>query len=230
MTSSIRRYGVLILLATSLMGSRSLPAQQPPPVPHTVEEALHQMSDLAGVIFVGEVTAVRHRQGEQGASGVVEIDFRIDQAVRGCAANSTFTLREWAGLWAGGERYRPGQRLLMLLHSPSPSGITSPIGGTDGAIPIRASSASSASTQDSAAPLASASTTTASDPLTDTAPLVADLRWIGARILRSAPYISTVSATSQVPTTTTDTIDTAPQQSPVSTVVEMLNSWQQTLP
>ena len=68
------------------------------------------------------------------------------------------------------------------------------------------------------------------DPLTDTAPLVADLRWIGARILRSAPYASTVSATNQVATTTTDTTDTAPQQSPVSTVVEMLNSWQQTLP
>lgn len=228
MTSSIRRYGVLILLATSLMGSLSLPAQQPPPVPRTVEEALHQMSDLAGVIFVGEVTAVRHRQGEQGASGVVEIDFRIDQAVRGCASNSTFTLREWAGLWAGGdERYRPGQRLLMLLHSPSPSGITSPVGGMDGVIPIRAANTS---TQDSAAPLASASTTTAADPLTGITPLVADLRWIGARILRSAPYISTVSATSQVATTTTDTIDTAPQQSPVSTVVEMLNSWQQTLP
>ena len=46
-----------------------------------------------------------------GASGVVEVEFRVDQAVRGCAAGGTYVLREWAGLWAANDaRYRVGQR------------------------------------------------------------------------------------------------------------------------
>ena len=28
---------------------------------------------------------------------MVEVEFRIDQAVRGCAAGGTYVLREWAG-------------------------------------------------------------------------------------------------------------------------------------
>ena len=72
--------------------------------PATVEDALHEMSDAAGVIFAGQVTAVRRVAGVGGASGVVEVDFRVDNAVRGCVSGGTYTLREWAGLWAGGMR------------------------------------------------------------------------------------------------------------------------------
>ncbi len=35
----------------------------------TVEDALHRMSDQAGVVFLGEVVAIRHIAGEGGASG-----------------------------------------------------------------------------------------------------------------------------------------------------------------
>ncbi len=130
------RFKSIGLLALFLALPCLLSAQAPAPVPLTLQDALHQMSDLAGIIFVGEVLAIRHRAREQGASGVVEIDFRIDQAVRGCTAGSTYTLREWAGLWEGGdERYRPGQRLLLMLHSPGPSGITSPVDGMN--VPFR---------------------------------------------------------------------------------------------
>src|ERR1700735_844058 len=96
----------------------------------TVEDALHHMSDQAGVVFLGEVVAIRHIAGEGGASGVVEVEFRVDQAVRGCTGGSSYVLREWAGLWSGGDqRYRVGQRLLMLLHAPGAGGVTSPVGG-----------------------------------------------------------------------------------------------------
>src|SRR3954469_7314069 len=103
----------LILLSLALVPAS--PAQAPPP-PETNEDALHAMSDEAGVIFVGEVISIRQKPGRGGGTGWVEINFRVDQAVRGSNAGDTYTLREWAGLWEGGEeRYRPGQLLLMLL-------------------------------------------------------------------------------------------------------------------
>jgi len=168
------------------------------------------MSDSAGVIFIGEVTAIRSVNGTNGASGIVEVDFRVDQAVRNCTSNSTYTLREWAGLWAAGDqRYRTGQRLLMLLHAPGPSGISSPVGGMAGAIPVRASTTSPDT----------ASATTAS------APLIADLRWVGTHLQRPLPYTSSILVTAQSFPSVSDT-STAAQQAPVSVVVGMLNSWQ----
>jgi len=175
------------------------------------------MSDVAGVIFTGEVTAIRHVAGKAGASGLVETDFRVDEAVRGCTAGMTYTLREWAGLWTDQPRYRVGQRLLMLLHpTPQGGGVTSPVGGMAGAIPIRGTS--------SAPGVASASTATS--------PETADLRWVGTRLLRTIP-----TATSPVVTGSGATAppaaaeDSTPwQQATVSTVLGMLRSWQQAAP
>jgi hypothetical protein len=140
--------------------------------PQTVEDVLHQMSDQADVIFVGKVLGIHPHEDSGMASGYVEVDFRVDQAVRGCTAG-TYVMREWAGLWAGdAHRYRPGERLLMMLHAPGPSGMSSPVGGMDGAIPIRGVAGAS--------PLAAAAST-------PTAP-VADLRWLGAKVQRSQSY------------------------------------------
>ena len=86
--------------------------------PQTVVDVLHQLSDKADVIFAGQVMAIRRPD-----DGVVEVEFRVDQAIRGCVAGAPYVLREWAGLWAGdNQRYRVGQRLLMLLHAPSAGG------------------------------------------------------------------------------------------------------------
>jgi hypothetical protein len=38
-------------------------------------------------------------------------------------------VREWAGLWEAGERYRAGERVLLYLYPPSKLGLTSPVGG-----------------------------------------------------------------------------------------------------
>jgi len=202
------------LLAISLLAcSRPVVSQTPTQqtLPQTVEDALHYLSDDAGIIFAGEVTAIRTHAGENGASGIVEIDFRVDQAIRGCAAGSTYTLREWYGLWAGSTpRYQPGQRLLVFLHQPGPSGISSPVGGPTGIIPIRGTSSS---------PQAASSSTTST-------PLIADLRWVGALLQRpSAPTEPLVTATTTQPTTVADT-STATQQAPISVVLGMLASWQ----
>ena len=186
----------------------------------TVEDALHRMSDQAGVVFVGEVIAIRHIAGEGSASGVVEVEFRVDQAVRGCAAGGSYVLREWAGLWSGGDqRYRVGQRLLMLLHAPGAGGVTSPVGGMTGAIPIRGSASS-----------LQASATASSTPSP-----VADLRWVGTRLQRTIAYRN---SSSQLATASSgakdisandaanDTSSIAAQQASVTVVVNMLAGWQ----
>ena len=118
-------------------------AQEPPTAalpqavpPQGITDALHAMSRLAGVIFAGQVVAVRRIDGGNDATGIVEIQFAVEDAVRG-VSGGVYTLREWAGLWpAGEEPFRVGQRFLMLLHAPSVAGLSSPVGGMDGAIPI----------------------------------------------------------------------------------------------
>jgi hypothetical protein len=139
----------------------------------TVTDILHQMSDGADVIFMGQVLTVHLPEGGSPASGIVEIQFRVDEAIRGCKTGQPYVLREWGGLWAGGSgRYRVGQRLLMLLHAPSAGGMSSPVGGLDGAIPIRQSAGG--------APLA--------ENVTPPSLPFVDLRWLGARLPRVVSY------------------------------------------
>jgi hypothetical protein len=139
--------------------------------PQTVVDILHQLSDKAEVVFAGQVLAIRRPD-----TGVVEVEFRVDQAIRGCTAGTPYILREWAGLWSGdNQRYRVGQRLLMLLHAPSAAGMSSPVGGLDGAIPIRHGGAVMAPGDDLATP---------------PQPPYVDLRWLGARLPHVVSYQS----------------------------------------
>jgi hypothetical protein len=143
-------------------------------MPQTVEDVLHRMSDQADVIFLGEVVTVRAYEDEGVASGYVEVNFRVDRAIRGVSGD-TYTLREWAGLWSGNvRRYQPGERLLMLLHAPGISGLSSPVDGTDGAIPIRGGNA--------VAVLDNAAAASSPSP-------VVDLRWLGAKLPQSASFL-----------------------------------------
>jgi len=145
----------------------------------TVTDVLHEMSDRAGVIFMGQVLAVRLPGNAGLASGVVEVDFRVDQPILGCRAGQAYVLREWAGLWIGVQRYRVGQRLLMLLHAPSVGGMSSPVGGLDGAIPIRQSAATGAAAMGAVTESSGTPPTTLS---------FVDLRWLGAKVQRSISY------------------------------------------
>jgi hypothetical protein len=163
----LRGVAIAAVLSAELVWGQGAAA---PVQPETVVDVLHGLSDKADVIFAGQVLAIR-RPNE----GVVEVEFRVDQAVRGCVAGTAYILREWAGLWAAGsQRYRVGQRLLMMLHAPSAGGMSSPVGGLDGAIPIRQGGTGN-SLADGATPLQS--------------PFV-DLRWLGVRLSRVVAYRS----------------------------------------
>ncbi|QNI36608.1 hypothetical protein [Edaphobacter albus] len=199
-----------LLFALLLFALPSPAPAQEIAVPQSLEDALHRMSDDAGIIFAGEVTAIRHLAGEQDSSGIVEVDFRVDQAIRGCSTGA-YTLREWSGLWQGSDqRYRIGQRFLMLLHTPNAAGLTSPVEGPDGAIPLLTM------------------------PSTDNSPAITvDFRWIETHILQSALYsasnrIAHQAAASRV--RPEDASSPISQQSPLSTVVEKLHSWKQEAP
>lgn len=201
--------------------------------PQTVEEALHQISNQADVIFAGHVIAIRPHNKEAVTSGYIQIDFGVDQGIRGCVSGETYTLREWAGLWAGNpDRYQVGRRLLMMLRAPGASGMSSPVGGMDGAIPIRGGGAPSL----------------LSGPSTLSQISVVDLRWIGAKLLHPMSYMlqtplqPTPLGLSQqalprtknliadlIITTESDSsgrASTPVHQASVDTVVRLLTSWQ----
>jgi hypothetical protein len=231
---------LLLLAAIALLPTTaySQEAVDTAPTPGTVEEALHQMSDSAGVIFVGEVTAIRWHEGENGASGVVEVSFRVDEAVRGCSAGGIYTLNEWAGLWAGGDpRYRVGQRLLMMLHAPGAAGVSSPVGGMAGAIPLRGAAAAPQTAVESPtqASVARASSVQASAaPVPEVQPSeIADLRWVGTRLLRtslipSSPVVTGMAkAVENSDTPAPGDSSIASQQASVKAVINMLRSWRQ---
>jgi hypothetical protein len=168
----LRRVSLGALLAASLSYGQTASSASSQANFQTVTDVLHQMSDRADIIFLGQVLAVRPGSDSENP-GVVEVAFRVDQAVRGCTAGTIYTLREWGGLWMGGnQRYRVGQRLLMLLHAPSAGGLSSPVDGLDGAIPIRQGS--------TATPLAESSAPSS-------APFV-DLRWLGVKVQRPVSY------------------------------------------
>ncbi len=159
------------LICASWMGFAQGTVSGQPAV--SVEDSLHTMAAQAGVIFVGTVLRVTHKGGADGASaGVVEVDFEVGQAVRGCTSGAVYTLREWGGLWAPNQfRYQVGETKLMLLHAPGASGLSSPVGGTDGAIPVRGDAASQVEN----------GSTAASEP-------IVDLRWVAANVARPLTY------------------------------------------
>jgi hypothetical protein len=74
----------------------------------------------------------RVAQNDANSVAMTQITFRVEQAIRGTRSGQVLTIREWAGLWNSGERYRPGERVLLFLYSPSKLGLTSPVGGSSG--------------------------------------------------------------------------------------------------
>jgi hypothetical protein len=169
-----RALAMAALLMAPLAGGQ-VGTAEPVVQPQTVVDILHQFSDMADVIFAGQVLAIRRPN-----DSVVEVEFRVDQAIRGCTAGTPYVLREWAGLWAGdSQRYGVGQRLLMLLHAPSAAGMSSPIGGLDGAIPIRQGGAGD-------------------DVATPAQPPYVDLRWLGAKLTHAVSYQSEPTVAAKV--------------------------------
>jgi hypothetical protein len=96
----------------------------------SVAGVLRSMASRAGVVFVGHVQRIVP-EGD-----VVEVDFQVEQPVLGVAAGP-YVAREWAGRWTGGQqRYRLGQRAMFFLHAPGASGLSSPVDGMMGVVPV----------------------------------------------------------------------------------------------
>ena len=142
--------------------------------PATAEAVLLQMAAESGVIFSGRVLLV----DREDAAGYVDVRFRIERGVRGCAGKNIYVLREWAGLWTGQpERYHVGQRRLMLLRARGPSGMSAPVNGMDGAIPLLALDQP---------PVMDANGKVPADLAQPPAEAGVDLRWLAVRAQRTA--------------------------------------------
>jgi hypothetical protein len=123
-----------LLLGLILLGS--LPAAAVKPLNPPGMRVLPRRPSLilkAGYIFSGTVKAVeRVTPRVNGSVAVMRITFHVDRGLRGTRTGQTLVIREWAGLWQAGDRYRPGERVMLFLYPPSKLGLTSPVGGGSG--------------------------------------------------------------------------------------------------
>jgi len=94
---------------------------------------MRQLIRQSGSIFAGTVLKVEHLSATRpGELATVRTTFLVEQAIRGVRAGQILEIREWAGLWDSGERYRAGEHVLLLLYPRSKLGLTSPVGGAMG--------------------------------------------------------------------------------------------------
>jgi hypothetical protein len=124
---------------TLILAAIPLPvlAEQPvrPQVPGTIPSASthpqrpRPVTQSSGYIFAGTVKSVGRTVPKGIGVATVQINFHVDQAMRGVRTGQTLAIREWAGLWESGERYRLGERVLLFLYPPSKLGLTSPVQG-----------------------------------------------------------------------------------------------------
>ena len=95
-----------------------------------IASELQTLASHASMVFVGQITSIKRK------GGVVEVTFRIEQPIAG-AVSASYVVREWAGLWPPGQnRYTVGQRALAFLHAPSDAGLSSPVHGAEGLVPV----------------------------------------------------------------------------------------------
>jgi hypothetical protein len=118
------RYAAVLLLFPAILFAE--PALRAPLQPARVQ----QMVRSSGLIFSGEVMKVEHltNPGERAAA-ITCITFRVENAVRGVRRGQVLQIREWQGLWNAGERYQPGEHVMLFLYPKSKLGLTSPVGG-----------------------------------------------------------------------------------------------------
>src|SRR5579871_3317272 len=92
---------------------------------------LAHLTRSSGMIFRGTVTSVAKPETISDVPAV-QITFRVEEGILGVRSGQSLTIREWAGLWDAGERYRAGERVMLFLYPPSRLGLTSPVGGPQG--------------------------------------------------------------------------------------------------
>ncbi|HKV78636.1 MAG TPA: hypothetical protein VJP02_10870 [Candidatus Sulfotelmatobacter sp.] len=107
------------------------PFRTPLPPPRVF--GLPQVVRAAGTIFSGTVTKIERRPATAGQSvETVAVTFRVENALRGATPGQDLTITQWIGLWASGQRYRLGERVVLFLYPASKLGLTSCVGGALG--------------------------------------------------------------------------------------------------
>lgn len=138
------RYAFAIAVLTATIWAISAESRQPPETHSAVDlpsadllpVSLHVLHD-SGTIFSGTVLRVEHRNADSSSAlAITRIVFRVDEAIRNVRRGQTIEINEWAGLWQSGERYHPGERVLLFLYPPSRLGLTSPVGDRVGRFPV----------------------------------------------------------------------------------------------
>jgi hypothetical protein len=95
--------------------------------------SLRQLTRSSGYIFAGKVSGIERVAARTTPDvATVKITFQVEQGIRGVRGGQTLVIREWGGLWEQGERYHPGERVLLFLYRPSKLGLTSPVAGALG--------------------------------------------------------------------------------------------------
>ena len=119
---------LMLILACDGTAAERLEDPTAPIIPN-----LPALSRSSGYIFSGTVVKVeRIAPRRRDAVAVMRVIFHVDTAIRGVSRGQKLVIREWAGLWQSGERYRAGERVLLFLYPPSKLGLTSPVGGAMG--------------------------------------------------------------------------------------------------
>ncbi|HEY4054897.1 MAG TPA: hypothetical protein VGL74_14195 [Terriglobales bacterium] len=119
------------LLATALAASAPLCSETQLGTPTRGDVPSRPTARSSGLIFSGTAVKVEHLR-PTGSPGITQITFRVESAIRGVRQGQIIKIREWEGLWSGGERYRTGERVMLFLYPNSKLGLTSPVGGALG--------------------------------------------------------------------------------------------------
>jgi hypothetical protein len=94
---------------------------------------LQRLAWHSGLIFSGTVLRVEHLNlTGAGGPAITQRTFRVQQAIRDVRAGQLVDIQEWGGLGQMGERYQPGEQVVLLLYPASRLGLTSPVGGEMG--------------------------------------------------------------------------------------------------
>ena len=96
----------------------------------STQDLLAQMVKRSTVIFAGGVYAV---QSPQDKPGVSDVYLRVDQSVRGVASGNGFVLRLPQ---ADAKSFHQGDHFFLLLGPPDASGLSQPVGGLLGVLPV----------------------------------------------------------------------------------------------
>jgi len=131
---TLKLLAVAALLPCAAAFTQTAPASSP----LQLSPAFRELARASGYIFIGTVTSVLPGR-LLNTIATVDVTFRVEKAYRGVRRGQSLTIHQWSALWNSGQRYKPGERVLLFLYPQSRLGLTSIVGEPAGRIRISAS-------------------------------------------------------------------------------------------